>query len=209
MKQICDESWIAILLLLPLPGKGKIDICRVVHPQLHHLWAVMSAPTTPASFAFLMWIGGRVGGRRGVEREKKNVPPHYITCHFSRKLHNTSHVSAHHEWQLFYLQIFTLPILYPVAHKQQYGSYRAGIEKKKIIIISEVNYWISILDFNPLTVPGAWCPASGEPRQSLDSLWRPAERNVQRNGNHNTLRPPRLLLKAFTVHWLRYSTKHW
>lgn len=55
---------------------------------------------------------------------------------------------------------------------------------------------------------GAWCPTSGEPLQSSDSLRRPAERNVQQNGNHNTLSSPRLLLKAFTVHWVRHAAKH-
>lgn len=64
------------------------------------------------------------------------------------------------------------------------------------------------LGLNLFTLPRAWCPTSGDPWQSPNSLWRPAERNVQQNGNHNTLSPPRLLLKAFTVHWLRHPTKH-
>lgn len=146
------------------------------------------------------------GQGRGREREKKSASPLYNMSFLPK---TSQHITCEHaSWMTAFLFTDIYPA-HPLPRGTQTTVWILSCWNGKKIIISEVNYWISILDFNPLTVPGAWCPASGEPRQSLDSLWRPAERNVQRNGNHNTLRPPRLLLKAFTVHWLRYSTKHW
>lgn len=150
-----------------------------------------------------MWSGANV------RRKNSTAVHHYITSHFSRKLDNsTSHANIYHEWQHFCL------VIYNVQQDELPNANPARGRQTAVWILSSCrkNKWRNLnfhLGLNLFTLPAAWCPTSGEPRHSPVSLWRPAERNVQQNGNLNTLSPPRLLLKAFTVHWVRHATKHW
>lgn len=127
----------------------------------------------------------------------------------SRKLHSASHEQI--SWMTAFLftdrynvlsdDMQKMPFL-PHGMLTKYGFNLVGKKKQR-----NLNFHLAL---NLFTLPGAWCPTSGEPRQSPRlSLETSRERNVQQNGNHNTLSPPRLLLKAFTVHWLRHPTMHW
>lgn len=106
----CEESKNQIKLAYECWPSGGIKrtvvflICQVLWERLTTACATKKSCNISELHLLhtLMWSGA------SVRRKEQTALCHYIISPFSGKLHNILHVNTYCEWQLFYLQLFTM-----------------------------------------------------------------------------------------------------